>query len=106
MVTTFHRPTQNRYNKKAAASVLKAVARHTMDLAQAVVDSGALENLVLCLEEFDPIVKETAVSALGQIARHSGKLAQAVTDAGSIPFLVLSVQVSTSVRIVFSLSRN
>ena len=38
---------------------------------QAVVDCGALEALVICLEEFDPGVKEAAAWALGYIARHN-----------------------------------
>lgn len=39
-------------------------------LFQAVVDCGALDALVTCLEEFDPGVKEAAAWALGYIARH------------------------------------
>lgn len=39
-----------RFYKKAAAFVLRAVAKHSPDLAQAVVDSGALDALVPCLE--------------------------------------------------------
>jgi hypothetical protein len=35
------------------------------------VDSGALEPLAACLEEFDPSVKEAASWALGYIARHN-----------------------------------
>ena len=46
-----------RFYKKAAAFVLRSVAKHSPELAQAVVDSGALEALVMCLEEFDPSVK-------------------------------------------------
>lgn len=84
---------QNRFSKKAAASVLKAIGKHTESLAQAVVDAGSLEHLVLCLEEFDPGVKEMGASALGQVARHTPKLAQSVADAGAIPLLVLCVQV-------------
>ena len=38
---------------------------------QAVVDCGALEALVICLEEFDPGVKESAAWALGYVARHN-----------------------------------
>lgn len=33
--------------------------------------SGALEALAVCLEEFDPGVKEAAAWALGYIARHN-----------------------------------
>jgi len=36
-----------------------------------VVDCGALDALVICLEEFDPGVKESAAWALGYIARHN-----------------------------------
>jgi 3-methyladenine DNA glycosylase AlkD len=60
-----------RFYKKAAAFVLRAVARHTPELAKAVVSSGALEALVGCLEDFDPGVKEAAAWALGYIARHN-----------------------------------
>ena len=61
-----------RFYKKAAAFVLRAVAKHSPQLAQSVVDSGALDSLVVCLEEFDPSVKEAAAWALGYIARHNG----------------------------------
>ena len=60
-----------RFYKKAAAFVLRAVAKHSPQLAQAVVDCGALDALVICLEEFDPGVKESAAWALGYIARHN-----------------------------------
>jgi hypothetical protein len=51
--------------------VLRTVAKHSPQLAQAVVDSGAVAALVACLEEFDPGVKEAAAWALGYIARHN-----------------------------------
>ena len=60
-----------RFYKKAAAFVLRAIAKHTPELAQAVVDSNALPGLVSCLEEFDPSVKEAAAWALGYIAQHN-----------------------------------
>ena len=47
------------------------MAKHSPELAQSVVDSGALDALVICLEEFDPGVKESAAWALGYIARHN-----------------------------------
>ncbi|ORY23189.1 ARM repeat-containing protein [Rhizoclosmatium globosum] len=77
-----------RFYKKAASFVLRAVSKHSPELAQSVVDSGALNALVTCLEEFDPGVKESAAWALGYIARHNGDLAQAVVDAGAIPLLL------------------
>ena len=51
--------------------MLRAVAKHSPELAQSVVDCGALDVLVICLEEFDPGVKEAAAWALGYVARHN-----------------------------------
>ena len=50
---------------------------HTTAL-QAVVDCGALDSLVSCLEEFDPGVRESAAWALGYVAGHSTELASTV----------------------------
>lgn len=49
---------------------MRAVAKHSAALAKAVVDSGALDALVVCLEEFDPSVKEAAAYALSYIAKY------------------------------------
>lgn len=51
--------------------MLRAVGKHSPQLAQAIVDCGALDTLVICLEDFDPGVKEAAAWALGYIARHN-----------------------------------
>lgn len=84
---------QNRFYKKSAAFCLRSVAKHSPELAQAVIDSGSLDSLVTCLEEFDPGVKEAAAWTLGYIAAHNADLAQQVVDAGAVPLLVLCVQV-------------
>ena len=55
--------------------MLRAVAKHSAALAKAVVDSGALDSLYTCLEEFDPSVKEAAAWALSYIAKHTAELA-------------------------------
>ena len=72
--------------------MLRAVAKHSTQLAKAVVDSGALEALVVCLEEFDPTVKEAAAWALSYIAKHTPELAMSVVEVGAVPLLVLCVQ--------------
>lgn len=48
-----------------------------------MINSGALDSLVTCLEEFDPGVKEAAMWCLGYIAGHNTELAQQVVDAGT-----------------------
>jgi hypothetical protein len=60
------------------------IARHNEGLAQAVVDSGAVPHLALCVQEPELPVKRAAVGCLADIAKHSLELAQAVADAGTI----------------------
>ena len=62
--------------------MLRAVAKHSPELAQSVVDCGALEALVICLEEFDPGVKEAAAWALGYVARHNAGILSVHSVAG------------------------
>lgn len=59
-----------RFYMKEAAFVLRAVAKHSPQLSQAVVACGGVDALVMCLEQFDTGVKEGAAWALGCIARH------------------------------------
>lgn len=42
-----------------------------LDLAQAVVDAGAVPLLVLCIQEPEIALKRIAASALSDIAKHS-----------------------------------
>ncbi|KAI4454662.1 sperm-associated antigen 6 armadillo repeat-containing [Holotrichia oblita] len=84
---------KNKYYKKAVLFVLRSVCKHDAEMANVVVTcSGALEALIICLEDFEPIVKENAAWALGYIARHSPHLAQSVVDTGALPLLVLCLQ--------------
>ncbi|KAL0248858.1 hypothetical protein GEMRC1_004092 [Eukaryota sp. GEM-RC1] len=78
--------------KKAACLVIRCVARHTSSLAQAIVDSGALEFLSAALTEFDPGLKESAAWALCHIARHNAELALHVADNSVLSNLVLTLQ--------------
>jgi Armadillo/beta-catenin-like repeat len=58
------------------------IARHNAELAQAVVDAGAVPLLVLCVQEPELSLKRIAASALSDISKHSPELAQTVVDAG------------------------
>ncbi|XP_017798694.1 PREDICTED: sperm-associated antigen 6 [Habropoda laboriosa] len=83
---------QNKFYKKAALFVLRAIAKHSSELTSIVIQSNGLDIIIVCLEDFDSGVKEAAVWALGYIARHNQSLAQATVDAGAVPLLVLCLQ--------------
>lgn len=71
-----------KFYKKAALFVLRAIAKHSPELALIVVQNEGMYIIIECLEDFDPGVKEAAAWALGYIARHKKNLAQAALDAG------------------------
>ena len=57
--------------KEGAAWALGYIARHNAELAQSVVDSGAVPLLVLCIQEPELSLKRIAASALSDISKHS-----------------------------------
>lgn len=57
------------------------------ELAQAVVDAGAVPLLVLCIQEPEIAIKRISASALSDVAKHSAELAQTVVDAGAVAHL-------------------
>lgn len=69
--------------KKAALFVLRALAKHSSEMASSVVAEGGLEAMALCLEDFNPSVKEAAAWGIGYVSRHNNVLAQAAVDVGN-----------------------
>ena len=77
--------------KEAAAWALGYIARHNGELAQTVVDAGAVPLLVLCVQEPELTLKRIAASALSDICKHSPELAQTVVDAGAVSLLAKDI---------------
>lgn len=78
--------------KESAAWALGYIARHNTELAQHVVDAGAVPPLVLCVQEPELSLKRIAASTLAEICKHSPDLAQVVVDQGAVPCLSALVQ--------------
>lgn len=76
-----------KFYKKAALFVLRAIAKHSSELALIIVNNDGLQTIIECLEDFHPEVKEAAAWALGYIARHNENLARLAVDAGKITLM-------------------
>jgi len=86
--------------------VIKDFLFSSVELAQAVVDAGAVPLLVLCIQEPELSLKRIAASALSDICKHSPELAQTVVDAGAIAHLaqmILNPDAKLKVSLVLSL---
>lgn len=78
--------------KRIAASALSDISKHTPELAQTVVDAGAIAYLAQLLEVQDSKLKRQVLSALGQIAKHTVDLAELVVEAYIFPAVLPSLK--------------
>lgn len=71
--------------KRISASALNEIAKHSVDLAQLVVDSGAVPYLSQQINHHDSQLKKQVCQTLSNIAKHSAELAENVCGAELFP---------------------
>ncbi|KAJ3320673.1 Sperm-associated antigen 6 [Boothiomyces sp. JEL0866] len=74
--------------QQAAALALGRLANYNEELAEAVVESDILPQLVFSLSEQNRFYKKAAAFVLRAVAKHSAELSQAVVDSGALTALV------------------
>lgn len=77
---------------QTAAIALGRLANFSDDLAQAVVDSDILPQLVYSLSEQNRFYKKAAAFVMRAVAKHSPEQAQAVVDSGALEGLVVCLE--------------
>jgi hypothetical protein len=75
-------------HQKAAAFVIRSVAKHAAELAACCIESDCCNTLVWALEQLDVTVREAAAQSLGMLATHTPSQAGSVVEAGALPLLV------------------
>ncbi|KAJ3413658.1 Sperm-associated antigen 6 [Chytridiales sp. JEL 0842] len=76
----------------AAALALGRLANYNEELAESVVDSDILPQLVYSLSEQNRFYKKAAAFVLRAVAKHSPELAQSVVDSGALNALVICLE--------------
>ncbi|KAJ3017599.1 UNVERIFIED_CONTAM: Sperm-associated antigen 6 [Siphonaria sp. JEL0065] len=76
----------------AAALALGRLANYNEELAEAVVDSDILPQLVYSLSEQNRFYKKAASFVLRAVSKHSPELAQSVVDSGALNALVTCLE--------------
>merc|ERR1711981_1020749 len=71
--------------KRISASALSDICKHSPELAQTVVDAGAVSLLAKDISHIDAPLKRQVCSCLSQIAKHSVDLAEVVVEAEIFP---------------------
>ncbi|KAL1123339.1 hypothetical protein AAG570_002424, partial [Ranatra chinensis] len=83
---------KSKFYKKSAMYVLRGLAKYSTEMADRIVQAGGLISIMVCLEDFDPEVKEAAAWTVGYIAKHTNVLAQACVASGAIQLLKMCLQ--------------
>jgi len=78
--------------QQTAALALGRLANYNDDLAEAVVKSDILPQLVYSLAEQNRFYKKAAAFVLRAVAKHSPQLAQTVVDCGALDALVICLE--------------
>lgn len=71
--------------KQIAASALCDISKHNLELAQNIVDAGAIPYLAKNLSNLDEKLKRQVLAALSACAKHSPELAEVVIEAEVFP---------------------
>jgi len=70
--------------KEASCQALAAIAKHDVELANAVFSAGAVPLVILCLQEPELTLKRASINALSEIAKHNEELAQVIVDGKAV----------------------
>jgi hypothetical protein len=72
---------------------LSQVAKHSLDLAEAVVEADVFPKALICLRFPDEGVRIAAAALVRDVVKHSAELAQMIVGAGGVSSLVESIEV-------------
>ena len=78
--------------KRQVCSALGQVAKHSVDLAEVVVEAEIFPKILVCLKDADVVVRKHAATTIREVVKHTPELAQLVVSNGGVGALVDYVQ--------------
>ena len=74
--------------KRQVCAALGQVAKHSVDLAEVVVEAEIFPSILMCLKDVDGFVRKHAATAIREVCKHTPELAQLVVSNGGVAALV------------------
>lgn len=62
--------------KRQVCSVLSQIAKHSVDLAEVVVEAEVFPKILNTLKDLDNVVRKNAATLIREIAKHTPELAR------------------------------
>ena len=72
---------------------MSQVAKHSLDLAEAVVEADVFPQALTCLQFPDAAVKSAAAYLVREVVKHSAELAQVIVGAGGVALIIENINV-------------
>lgn len=72
-----------KYYKKNSMNLIKNLTKHSSEFAEiGITECGGIDAILLCMKDFDILVRETTLQAIISVARQDAKLSQLIVDSG------------------------
>lgn len=69
-------------------SALSQIAKHSVDLAELVVEAEIFPVVLTCMKDSDEYVKKNGATLIREIAKHSPELSQFIVNAGGVAAVI------------------
>merc|ERR1712072_636489 len=74
--------------KRQVCSCLAQVTKHSVDLAEVVVETEVFPQILNLLKDADVYVRKNAATCIREVAKHTPELAQLIVNAGGVGAMV------------------
>jgi len=74
--------------KRQVCSCLAQIAKHSVDLAEVVVEAEIFPKILNLLKDTDIYVRKNAATCIREVAKHTPELAQLIVNAGGVGAMV------------------
>ncbi|RYG53897.1 hypothetical protein EON66_07885 [archaeon] len=82
--------------KRQVCSCLAQIAKHSVDLAEVVVEAEIFPRILTCLKDLDVNVRKNAATCVREVAKHTPELSKLIVNSGGAAALVDFVRDSKS----------
>ena len=74
--------------KRQVCCTLAHIAKHSVDLAEVVVEAEVFPNILNCLKDADIMVRKNAAMCIREVSKHTPELAKLIVNSGGAAALV------------------
>ena len=87
-ILTYYGSLKERKLKRQVCCCLAQIAKHSVDLAEVVVEAEIFPNILNCLKDGDAFVRKNAATCIREVAKHTPELAKLIVNSGGAAALV------------------